>query len=242
MASPRALANAHRVAERIHRTLGEEALRLREDAGIPRTTLATAAGVDEAYLRRIEDGRARPSLETYARLGTAIGADLAAHLYPNAGPAIRDRHQARIAEQLLLELHSRWRPYQEVAVRQPARGWIDVVLHEPRDGLLVAVEIQSALPRLEQLLRWSQQKASSLTSWDGFAHLGPISATSNLLVVRSTRATRSVGSEFARQLQSAYPAHPQDAMSALTGIHPWPGAAVLWVDVRTNAVRFIGHR
>ena len=242
MPSPRALAQAHRVAERLHRTLGEEARRLREDAGIPRTTLASAAGVDEGFLRRIEDGRARPSLETYARLANAVGADLTAHLYPNTGPAIRDRHQARIAEFLLAQLHPRCQSYSEVAVRQPARGWIDLVLHEPREASVIAVEIQSNLPRLEPLLRWSEQKAMSLPSWEGFAHLGAVMTTSRLLVVRSTRATRTVGREFARQIESAYPAHPQDALGSLTGTHQWPGAAWLWVDLRPGAARFLTRR
>lgn len=242
MSPPRAIAHAHRLAERLHRSLGEEARRLREDAGVPRTALAAAAGIDEAYIRRIEDGRARPSLETYARLATALGADLGARLYPKTGPAIRDRHQARIAEFLLGQLHPRWRPFQEVVVRHPARGWIDLVLHEPAEGSLVAVEIQSALPRLEQLLRWSAEKAASLPSWEGFAHLGPISSTSRLLVVRSTRATRTIGREFALQLETAFPAHPQDAMAALTGRRVWPGAALLWIDLRPGAVRFIARR
>jgi transcriptional regulator with XRE-family HTH domain len=226
----------------MHRGLGEEARRLREDSGIARLALAEAAGVDEAYIRRIEDGRARPSFETYARLATALGADFRAHLYPTTGPSIRDRHQARIAEYVLSRLHPRWRSFQEVVVRHPARGWIDLVLHEPAEACVVAVEIQSALPRLEQLLRWSADKAASLPSWEGYAHVGAVSQTSRLMLIRSTRATRSVGREFARQLELAYPAHPQDAVSALTGTHRWPGAAVVWVDLRPDAVRLIARR
>lgn len=54
-------------------------------------------------------------METYARLAAALGADLSARLYPNTGPAIRDRHQAGIPEALLALLHPRWRPHTEVA-------------------------------------------------------------------------------------------------------------------------------
>jgi transcriptional regulator with XRE-family HTH domain len=149
MSAPRSGAQARRAAERTHRSLGEDLRRLRADAGLSLRALAVAAGVDPAFLGRIEDGVARASIETYARLSVALGADLAARLYPTTGPTIRDRHQARILEALLGKLHHRWRAYPEVAVRHPARGWIDVVLHESTVGIVLAVEIQSQLSRLE---------------------------------------------------------------------------------------------
>jgi transcriptional regulator with XRE-family HTH domain len=242
MASARTLAQARRVAERVQRGLGEDVRRLREDAAMTRAALAEAAGVDATYLARIEDGIAKPSLETHARLSVILGADLNAHHYPNTGPAIRDRHQARILEWVLSQLHPRWHPYPEVAVRHPSRGWIDVVLHDRVDASVIAVEIQSALGRLEQLIRWSAEKAASLPSWEGFPHLGEVSPTSQLLVVRATRTTREIGRHFARQLEAAFPAHPDDAIASLTGARPWPGPALIWVDLRPNAIRFVRRR
>jgi transcriptional regulator with XRE-family HTH domain len=235
-------ANARRVAERLHRVLGEDLRRLREDAGLKRAALADAAGVDATYLARIEDGLVNPTLETYARLSSALGADFGAHFYPNTGPTIRDRHQARILEWLLEQRHPRWAPYTEVAVRKPARGWIDLVLHDQAAACVLTTEIQSALARIEQMVRWSGEKAAALPSWDGYAHLGPVSTTSSLLLVRATRATRAIGSQFARQLEIAFPAHPEDAIAALTGTRPWPGPALIWIDLRADAVRFINHR
>ena len=108
--------------------------------------------------------------------------------------------------------------------------------------MLVAAEVQSTLPRLEQLVRWSGDKSASLPSWEGYAQLGDIAGTSRLLIVRSTRATRAVGQEFARQLEASYPADPGDALAALRGERPWPGAALIWVDVRRDAVRFSDRR
>jgi hypothetical protein len=195
-----------------------------------------------AYLCLIEDGRARASVDTYAKLALALGADLGSRMYPNTGPSIRDRWQARIGEALVGQVHGRWRPYPEVAVRQPARGWIDFVLHDARAELVVATEIQSDLRRLEQLLRWFPEKVASLPSWDGYAHLGAVSQTSQLLIVRLTRATRQIGREFARQLAAAYPAHPADAIAALTDAAPWPGPALVWAEIEPNRVRFIGRR
>lgn len=236
------LARARRQALELRRSLGSDIHRLREDAGLSGRDLAAEAGIDPAHLRRIEAGTAHPSLEVYEQLAAALGSNLVAHLYPNTGPAIRDRHQARILEALLTALHPRWRPYPEVAVRHPSRGWIDVVLHDPREQGLVATEIQSSLPRLEQLIRWSAAKAASLPSWDGYDQLGPIRVTSQLLVVRSTAATRNVAREFARQLEAVYPAHPADALDALTGTRRWPGNALVWVDLGASGSHFRWRR
>jgi transcriptional regulator with XRE-family HTH domain len=206
--------------------------RLRADAGLSRSRLARCSGVDTSYVARIEGANATPSLETYARIAAALGADLVVRLYPNTGPVIRDRHQAGILEALLATLHPRWAAYPEVAVRRPSRGWIDVGLHDARGGTLVAVEIQSEIGRLEQLIRWAGEKAASLPSWERWASLGNEPRISQLLVVRETRATRSVARGFARTLRAAYPAHPDDALAALCGTGPWPGPAILWAAGR----------
>jgi transcriptional regulator with XRE-family HTH domain len=240
--SPRQLADARRRATRIHRNLSDDIRRFREDAGVSRAALAAAAGVDRGFLCRIEDGVVRASLDTYALLASGLGLDLHARLYPNTGPAIRDRHQARILEALLRQLQARWRPFPEVAVRSPSRGWIDAVLHDAAAGTIVATEIQSDLRRLEQLLRWFPEKVASLPSWDGWAHLGSVATTSQLLIVRSTKATRAIGREFERQLAAAYPAHPADAIAALTGTTAWPGAALVWAEIERDRVRFIARR
>jgi len=145
-------------------------------------------------------------------------------------------------EALLSMLHSRWHAYPEVAVRRPSRGWIDVVLHSPREAYLVATEIQSDLARIEQLLRWFGEKVSALPSWDGWPQIGNVADPSRLLIVRSTRATGAVGREFARQLARAYPAHPADAIASLRGTSSWPGAALIWADLEPDRVRFVSRR
>src|SRR3972149_779558 len=111
MASARRTAEARRQADRVHRLLGDDVRRLREDAGATRALLAAEAGDDLAYLCRIEDGRERPSIDTYAKLALALGSDLSSRIYPNTGPAIRDRHQARILEAILALAHPRWHGY-----------------------------------------------------------------------------------------------------------------------------------
>jgi transcriptional regulator with XRE-family HTH domain len=230
---------ARSAAIRRHTALVADLDRLRADAGVTVEQLAREAGIDPGYLRRIlarldqrdaqhSASHPAPSIETYQRLASALGADLSTRVYPNTGPAIRDRHQARMLELVLGRLHPRWGPFTEVAVRRPSRGWIDLGLHDSAAHLFIAGELESGLHRLEQQIRWSAEKAASLPSWEGWAHLGEEPASSRLLVVRRTRATRAVAREFGRQLRVAYPAHPDDALAALTGTAPWPGSALVW--------------
>jgi transcriptional regulator with XRE-family HTH domain len=225
---------ASRHARRVRVAAGGDVMRQRTDAGVRRAELARAAGVDESYLRRIEVGDASPSIDTYARLASALGSDLSLRLYPNTGPTIRDRHQARIAEALLAIVHPSHTAYLEIAVRQPSRGWIDLAIHDPHSRTFVATEIQSELRRLEQIVRWSSEKAASLPSWEGWPQLGARPTISKLLIIRDTRATRAVAREFRRTLSTAYPADPDDALAALSGGNPWPGDAILWAKVGTQ--------
>jgi len=231
-----------RRGEQLTRQLADEIVRQREDAGLSRRALAAAAGIHHSLLDRVEDGRVRPSQDTYLRLAAALGADYTAHLYPNTGPVIRDRFQAPILEGLLGMLAHRWQPFPEAAVRRPARGWIDVALHDGAAGLIVATEIESLLRRLEQLARWSRAKADSLPSWDGWQHLPMAPEISQLLIVRRTRANVDVARAADRQLRATWPAHPSDALSSLGGAGRWPGSSLVWVRCERGDVRFLDHR
>ncbi len=226
-----------------HRAMGEEIRHFREDAGLSKAWLARAANVDAAFLGRIEEGLESPSLETYQRLAAVLGADLSVKLYPNTGPAIRDRLSAPMTEALLGILDARWRPYTEVAVRRPSRGWIDAALLDARARVILATEIQSELRRLEQLIRWHAAKAESMPSWGDWPRAGGELEISRLLIVRRTRATRAVASEFTGQLRVAYPAHPDDALAALaTPQFPWPGPALVWAEVAGGTARLLPGR
>lgn len=217
-----------RLVRRTSSGFGEEVVRLRTDAGVARSELSRSAGVDASYLADIEDGAARPSITVCTRIALALGADLALRLYPTTGPAVRDRHQSAIAESMLGSVHGRWARFSEIAVRHPARGWIDLGLHDPVPGDFVATEIESDLHRIEQLIRWSEAKAAALPSWEGWAHLGVRTAPSRLLVVRDTRTNREVAGTFRQLLRTSYPADPRDALASILGVGSWPGPSLLW--------------
>lgn len=234
-----------RLTHRANIGFGEDVVRLRIDAGITRLKLARTAGVNDSYLARIEAGVAQPSVGVCIRLGLALGADMAHRLYPTTGPTIRDRLQAAIAQTLLSILHPRWHPFLELAVRRPSRGWIDVGLHASAQNMFVTTEIQSELRRLEQLIRWSEAKADSVPSWDGFARLGGSPVVSRLLIVRETRTNRAVAEEFRRVVRAAYPARPDEALESLVSGSAWPGPAVPWAArdrARSGAFRIVARQ
>lgn len=117
---------------------------------------------------------------------------------------------------------------------RPARGVIDVVLARADLQLAVAGEVHSEVRRLEQMLRWGNQKRESLPSADLWRFLvasGPAPETSSLLVVRSTAATRAVARDHPATLAAAFPARSADAWDSLVDGGPWPGSSLLWADV-----------
>lgn len=223
------------------RALGRDVRTIREDAGIRQVQLAAAAGISRAHLCEIESGKAEASSEVLAAIADVLGADLSIRMYPGTGPRIRDHIQAAILEALLRELHPRWKRFVEVPVYRPVRGVIDLVVHDPVAGQIVAVEIQSELRRLEQLIRWSNQKRDALRSAEiwRFAAVGTEPAVSSVLVVRSTRATRVVALAHPAVLAELFPARAGDTLAALTTEAPWPAAGMLWAAVEGGRARIL---
>lgn len=237
---------AARMADRALAKLIEDLERLMADSGIGVTALARAAGLTHGYLSAILARRVTPTLGTCAKLAVPLGADLAARLYPNTGPTIRDRHQARIFEGLLGILGGGWRTFGEATVWKPVRGAIDALLHNRREAVVVAAEIESEMRRIEQTIRWSKEKAEALPSWSGWPALlgdgGEAPRISQLLIVRRTRTNERTAREFQRQLALAYPAHPADALAAIRGERAWPGSALVWARIEQARVRFLETR
>lgn len=237
---------ADRHSADVRQRLAEDYRRLREDAGATRAAVAGLAGLDPTVIARIEDGSIRPTVETYGRVAAALGADFTARIYPQSGPAIHDRHQAPMADVVIAATGPRWRIVPEVAVRRPVRGWIDLVLLDQAARLAVCTELESDLRRIEQLIRWSAEKAAALGSsalaraWPGETGAGVWAPTvSRLLVVRWTRANREAVAATRRLVREAFPADPVDALDALSGSAAWPGPALLWARVDRGQARLV---
>jgi transcriptional regulator with XRE-family HTH domain len=226
------------------RAIGTEVRRLREDASVSQAAVAREARMSPGQLCDIEAGRGDWSPRTLNRIATALGADLSIRLYPNTGPRIRDRLQAPMMEALLRILHPRWRATLEVAVRHPARGIIDAVLDDRASPLIVAVESESDIRRVEQHLRWSQDKARSIPSSDlwgyAVAQREQEPAISRLLVLRATRSNRELVRDFEATFRNAYPADPAAVRRCLMSADaPWPGPGLLWATVEGDSARIL---
>jgi transcriptional regulator with XRE-family HTH domain len=234
-------------AEEIRRALAGDLRRLLDDTGVRPIALARAAGVSPSMISRILLAQRDASPETLARVAIALGGDVSVRLTPGAGIAIHDAVQARMVEAFIRELHARWTPYPEVSVRTPARGAIDLVLADSFDDGLVATEFQSQLRRAEQAVRWANEKAAALPSSDVYrmAAVAPDDgdggrpATSRLLVLRSTAATRAVVKGLPSFFAAAYPIAPARAVEALRKGLDWPGAAIVWMSVHGREARLM---
>ena len=218
-------------ARRIRSDVAAEVRRARQDAGLSVRAVATVAGISHATLHALERGRHDPGTEVLARVASALGMELSVKLYPGTGPLIRDHIQAAMIEALLDLVDERWQPTLEVPVNRPVRGVIDLVLESDRPPI-IACEAQSELRRLEQQVRWSRAKSEALAQTRGV----PVQ---RLLLLRSTKRTRAVATEYATLLRAAYPVSTRVAYAALTGVAPWLGDAVLWCRVEHGRARMM---
>jgi transcriptional regulator with XRE-family HTH domain len=210
---------------------------LREDAGASQRELAAEAGIDHGLMSLIERGLREPSITVLTAIATALGADVSVRLYPGSGPRIRDPIQARVIETLIGIIHPRWDRMLEVPVLRPARGFIDLVLVDRPPTNVIGTEVQSEFRRIEQLIRWANQKALSIPSAEFWDHLPGKPHIDRLMVIRSTRTNREIAIRFGETLRVAYPVTARAAYRALTSdAESWPGAALLWADVRGDRV------
>jgi transcriptional regulator with XRE-family HTH domain len=213
---------------------------MRLDTGRSQRRLATMAEIDHGFLSLIERGLREPSLAVLVAIGTALGGSVNVRLHPGTGPRISDPIQARIVDELVRILDRRWIRMLEVPVYRPSRGVIDLVAHDRAAAVVVAIEVQSQVRRLEQQLRWLNEKADALPSAEFWRFADAAPRIERALVLRSTRVNRDVVARFSETLAAAYPARSVDAYSALTGSDtPWPGNALLWATVEGDAARIL---
>lgn len=213
--------------------------RTRHDGGISLRRLAEECGVSQPHLSQIFAGAREPSISVLTAIATALGGDISIRFFPTTGPVIHDRIQARIVEELLRIASPQWDAAVEVAVRQPVRGFIDVVFDSRSLATIVATEVESRIDRLEQQLRWAQDKATALPSASMWSYPDGDRSISRLLLLRSTATNRAIAKRFEATLRAAYPARAADVFASLTTGSPWPGAGILWADVRGDVATIL---
>lgn len=227
----------------LERAVASELRRLRLDSGLSQRAVARAIGIHHSHIAAIEAGDDAPSLDTLARLSTALGMDVSIRFYPSARPRLRDHVQARMIEGVLRAVHPRWRPHLEVPVYRPVRGVVDLALADARVGQVAVSEHHSELRAADQQLRWAQLKAEAIASarnWPfGMAEDAQIDVP-RLLFLRNTERNRRTVTELAATFAAAYPASTGQTVDALTGDHGRiPGHAVVWVGLDSTAVRML---
>jgi transcriptional regulator with XRE-family HTH domain len=229
-----------RVTRDLRLAIGIEIRRLRLDAGLSQRRLAALADVDHGFLSLVERGQREPSLAVLNAVATALGGTVNVRLYPGTGPRVRDSIQARITEAMVRILHPRWTTMLEVPVYRPARGVIDIVAHDRSARIVLAIEVQSQLRRLEQQLRWLNEKAEALPSADFWRFVDSPPIVNRLLVLRSTKVNRELAVRFGETLAVAYPARSAAAYAALTTPDVrWPGNALMWARVDGDMARIM---
>jgi transcriptional regulator with XRE-family HTH domain len=213
---------------------------MRYDAGLSQRHLAALAEIDHGFLSLVERGQREPSLAVLNAIATALGGSVSVRLHPGTGPRLTDPIQARITEALIGILDARWTRMLEVPVYRPVRGVIDLVAHDRAAGIVLAIEVQSQLRRLEQHLRWMNEKADALPSAEFWRFVDKPPVVQRLLVLRSTRANRDLASRFVETLRTAYPASAAAAYLALTKPDPAaPGSALLWATVEGDQAKIL---
>jgi len=210
---------------------GEEIRALRSDAGVSLRDLSAVTGLHPSHIARIEAGKSQASVEALAAIGIALGAELSIKYFAGSGPRLVDRFQLAMVDSFVRALDSRWSVRLEVPVTKPARGVIDAVLADRTAPLVVASEFQSEFRRVEQQIRWNNEKADGLAArLQEEARGDPAPSVSHLLVLRSTTATREVARPYEAVLRAAYPARTADLVKALTSADvSWPGPGIVWM-------------
>lgn len=125
----------------------------------------------------------------------------------------------------------------------PVRGVIDAALIDRVSPVAIASEVQSELRRLEQQVRWNNEKADGLAArLADEAAPAPGPAVSRLLVLRSTISTREIATRYEATLAAAYPARADDVYRALTTeAAPWPGAGIAWMRIEGGQAILLRH-
>lgn len=201
--------------------LGQELREARRDRSLGVDRVAAVLGISNAEVSRIERALSpKVPFATLSRFAGVVGLDLAARLYPGAGP-IRDAAHTQLLADFRSVLHRSLQWATEVPLPRPGdqRAWDATVSGR---NWRYGVEAET-LPHDAQALN----RRLALKQRDG-------DVDGVLLVLRDTRATRAFLRAAADELQPVYPILGRRALELLgAGADPG-GSAVILVPRRTT--------
>ena len=192
---------------------GRELRRARIGRGLSQRVVATATGVAQSEVSRIERGR-RPgaTLRTIARLATAVGLDLSVRLYPGGDP-VRDKAHVALLARFRKAVGEGWAWTAEVPLPIPGdkRAW-DRILRGP--SVVIGVEAETRPIDLQEV-----QRRVALKKRDG-------NADRLLLVLADTEWNRRL--VRLNDIPGAFPIPGRVALKALVeGRDPGGDAVIL---------------
>lgn len=206
----------------------------RLDMDITQQDLADAVGVSRSHIAAIEGGRANPTIAVVDRVGAVFGVDLGLRAQEPlliGGGHTRDGLHAwcsgyggrRLRGAGLLTAR-------EVEIREGrALGWIDLLAFDPRTGLLLIIEVKTALDdigRLERQLGWYERMAMRT---DVVAAWKPTHVRTWCLVLATAVADEQI-SAHRDVLRPAFPVRAASMQSMLVGGPAVAGRGIAMID------------
>jgi transcriptional regulator with XRE-family HTH domain len=184
------------------RQLGDELRDARLAAGLSQAQVATAAGVTQGSISRVERGMAPfPDIVEAARIARIVGLELSLRCFPAPGQ-LRDAAHIALIHRLLSRIGGDGITYRMEAPIKPAdqRAW-DVLL--TANGTRIGVIAETRIRDLQALLRREHQKQMD----SGVTYL--------LLLIASTRHNRAALTEAGTALRDSFPLRTRAVLNRL---------------------------
>ena len=206
---------------------------LRRRRGWRQADLAAAAGVSRSVVARIEQGSAdRVPWATIRRVVEPLGARIVVRLEWNAEQLDRliDAGHASLVDLVIDQLRScGWECVAEATFSiYGERGSIDVLAFHPGAGVLLVVEVKTAIPEIGNLLGPLDRKVRLAPRIADDRGWSPI-AVARLLVVADTSTNRRRIEARRATFATAFPVRGWDTRRWLARPTPVRGWSGLWI-------------
>jgi len=206
---------------------------LRQRRGWRQEDLAAAAGVSRGVVARVEQGRGdRLPVATLEKIAGAVGARVVVRLDWQGEQLDRliDARHAFLVDLVVREISRHgWLCVTEATFNvYGERGSVDVLAFHPQNGVLLVIEVKSAIPELGAMLLSLDRKvrlAPRIAADRGWKLRG----IARLLVVADGRSTRRRIGQHRATLDVAFPARGWAARRWLARPEPMSGWSGLWI-------------